>query len=125
MAYNALIISQEETVFLKTTEEEKYYKWPNRYAIKAWDKISIKFDATTGYYKTRIFNKYTKRKILNVTRDPEYWITELELLRGELRKLNVNIYDTEMTTHISSNLPESYGEILENPEEKIDGNTIL
>ena len=40
-----------------------------------------------------------KYELYDVTRDPEEWITELNLLRGYLRKLNVHIDYTEMMTH--------------------------
>ena len=35
--------------------------------------------------------KFSKNKLYDVTKDPEYLITELELLRGVLQKLGVNI----------------------------------
>ena len=60
----------------------------------------------TGASKTRILKKFAKTDLYNVTSDPERWIAELELLKGDLRKLGVLIYDMEMMTHILSNLPE-------------------
>ena len=33
--------------------------------------------------KTRPRKKFTKNDLYGVTRDPEYWITELELFRGD------------------------------------------
>ena len=59
-----------------------------------------------GESKTRLRKTFAKSELYDVTRDPEDWITELELLRGDLRKLVVIIDDMEMMTHILSNLPE-------------------
>ena len=47
-------------------------------------------------------------------------ITELELLRGDLRKFNVQIDDSETMTHVLLKLPEEYQTIVEILEKKID-----
>ena len=54
-----------------------------------------------------------------VNKKSQEWITELELLRGDLPKLNVSIDDSEMTTHILSNLPEEYKAIVEVLEDEL------
>ena len=58
-----------------------------------------------GASKTRIQKEFAKSELYDATREPEDWITELELLRGDLRKLRVIIDDVEMPTQILSNLP--------------------
>ena len=60
----------------------------------------------TGASKTRLRNKFAKSELYDVTREPEDWITELKLLRVNLRELRVIINDVEMMIHILSNLPE-------------------
>ena len=47
-------------------------------------------------------------------------IPELELLRGDLRKLGVIIDDVEMMTHILSSLTEEYESIVENLGYELD-----
>ena len=59
-----------------------------------------------GSHKTRLHKKSPKSDLDNVTRDPEYCITEIELLRGNLIKLGGMIDYVEMATHILSNLPK-------------------
>ena len=86
----------------------------------AWIKLSRKFDPTTGYFKKILRNKISKCKLDDVTRNPEEWITQLELLRGDLRKLDVKIDGSEMMTHILSNLPEEYQNIVEILEYGLD-----
>ena len=75
-----------------------------------------------GASRKIIHKKFTKSKLDDVTRYPEDWITELELLRGNWRKLGVIIDDAEMTTHILSNIPENYENIVENLEDELDDN---
>ena len=59
-----------------------------------------------GASKTRLRKKISISNLDVVTRDPKDWITVIELLRGNLRKLGVIIDDVEMMTHTLSNLPE-------------------
>ena len=69
---------------------------------QVWIKLSRKFDPTTGASKTMLHKKFSKY----VTIKPKEWITEIEILRGDLRKLDVQIDYSEMMTLILSNLPE-------------------
>ena len=69
-------------------------------------KLSIKFDQTKGDYKTRLHNKFAKCKLYGLTKNPEEWITKLELFRGYLQKLDMQTDNSEIMTHILSNLPE-------------------
>ena len=47
-------------------------------------KISRKFDPITGNSKTRPGKKFAKCKLYDVKRNPEEWITKLELIRGDI-----------------------------------------
>ena len=51
--------------------------------------------------------------------DPKDWITDQELLRGNLWKLGVLIDDVLMMTHILYNLPEEYYNIFETLEDEL------
>ena len=54
-----------------------------------------------------------KCKIDYVTRKQNEWITKIELLRGDLQKLDIQIDNPEIMSHILSNLPEEYQTIVE------------
>ena len=73
-----------------------------------------KIDPTTEASKIRLSNKFAKNDLNYVTRYPEDWVSDLELLIGDLRKLGFIIDDVKMMTHILSNLPEEYENIVEN-----------
>ena len=57
---------------IRKTKSNKY-----GYARIAWVKLLRKFDPTTGDSKTILHKKFARWKLDHVTRDPEYWITEL------------------------------------------------
>ena len=69
-------------------------------------KLSRKIEPTTGASKTRLRKKFSKYELYGVTINPKEWITELEIFRGDLQKLNVHIDDSEMISSVLSNLPE-------------------
>ena len=121
-SYKEPIILQEYTICFQITEESKTKE--NKYGDtrQEWIKISRKIDPTTEVSKTRIRKKLSKSDLDDVTRDPEDWITKLELLRGSLKKMVVIVYCVEMMTHIMSNLPEEYKKIVENLEDEVDDN---
>ena len=66
----------------------------------------------SGASKTRLRKKFVKIELDHVTKHPEDWIVELELLRGVLQKMGVIIYDVKVLSHILSNLPEEYENIV-------------
>ena len=68
-------------------------------------KLSRKFDSTTVASNSILREKFSKCKLDNVTRYPKEWITELKPYRGDLHKFNSHIDDTEMMSHILSNVP--------------------
>ena len=108
---------QDYTVCFQIIEELVNKELSNGCALCAWGKLNKKFQTMISASKTILWNKFTKCELDDVTRDPEYWITELELLREDLRKLGVIIDGAEIMTHILSNLTEGYKNIFENLED--------
>ena len=70
--------------------------------------VTFKFFSITGDSRTRVCNELSKCKIYDLTRNSEEWTTKLKLLIGDLQNMSVQIDDSEMITHILSNLPEKY-----------------
>ena len=82
--------------------------------------MNNKLQPITGASKKILRKKSAKYKLYDVTRGPEDWTAELELLRGYLLKFGVIIDDVEIMTHILSNLPEEYNKMVENLEDELD-----
>ena len=74
--------------------------------------LSSKFEPITGVFKKILQKKPSKIGLDYETRNPKDWMTKLELLRGDIQNLNIDIYNREVITHILSNLPESYENIV-------------
>ena len=58
-------------------------------------KLLRKFDPTTGASKTRLRKKFAKCKIDEIRRKPLQSITEFELIRGDLQKLDIQKLTTQ------------------------------
>ena len=56
-----------------------------------WRKISRKFEPTTEASKTRLRKEFAKYELDDVTINTEEWITNIELLRGDLQKIEAHI----------------------------------
>ena len=104
--YNDLVLAQDYTLCFHIVQEQVTKDLPNGCALRSWGKLENKFDPMTGLSQTGLQKKLAKCELYGITRDSEEWITELKVLRGDLRKLGVIIDDVEVMTHILSNLPE-------------------
>ena len=83
--YNDLVSEQDDTVYFQIVEESATKELPNGCALRKWENFNKKFQPMTGVSKTIIQKKFAKCDLDDVTWDPEDWITELELLRGNLK----------------------------------------
>ena len=63
------------------------------------------YDPITGSYNTVVWKKFSKWELDNITRNPKKLIAEIEILKGDLQKLDVKIVNSEMVNCILSNLP--------------------
>ena len=69
-------------------------------------KILRKFEPTKGVSKIGLCNKFSKCKVYDITRNSKEWITEIEILRVYIKKLDLYIDNSETMTSIILNLPE-------------------
>ena len=106
--YNDLGLAQYDTVCFQIIEKSVTGELPNGCNLRASEGLNKKFQPMIGASKTIIRRKSAKSVLYDVTRDPEEWISKLELLRGDLRKLGFIIDDVEMVTQIPSNLPKEH-----------------
>ena len=124
-AYNDPILAQDDTLCFHIVEESVTKELPNGCNLRVWGKYNNKFNPMRGASKTILRKKFAKCELYDVTRDPEDQITELELLRGDLRKLGVIIDDVKIMNHIMSTLPEEYEETVEKIEGKLDDDIVI
>lgn len=59
-------------------------------------------------------------KLMKQTKDPEIWISELEILRSRLKEMGTDIDEEFLILHILNNLQSNYDNVVENLEERVD-----
>ena len=103
-AYNDLILTKEDMVCFHIVDKARTKA--NKYgdARQAYIKFSRKLDPTTRASKILLRNKFSKSELFYLKRNPEYWIIKIELLRVYLQKLDAQIDDSGMMTHILINI---------------------
>ena len=106
----------KNTVCFHVVEESVIRDLPNMSDLHSWESLNDKIQPITWGSKIRLCDKSTKIELDDVTRDTEEWITVLELLRGNLRKLGDIIDYVENLDHIPSNLPKEYNNIIKKLE---------
>ena len=66
-----------------------------------------------------------QKKLTNLKKSPDEYLSELEYIRYRLKSMNENISDSAMINHILCSLPDEYDAKVEYLQNKIDENIDL
>ena len=91
IVYNELILRQDDIVCFQIVEDLMSTEFPNGDMRKLWEKLSKKFKSTTEASKTRLQKKFSNSDLKDITSEPKNWITDLELLRDNLKNLTCKL----------------------------------
>ena len=79
-----------------------------------------RFESKTSASKVKLMGQLHASKLTKKSKDPEVWISELELLRSRLAEMGTTVDDDFLILHILNNLPNEYDNVVENLEERVD-----
>ena len=96
---------------------------PDGDANVAWTKICKNYENSTGATKVKMIGQFNDPTLNKLSKDPDSWISELELLRTRLKKIGTDIGDIYMMMHVLNNAPSAYDNVFENLEDKLDVTT--
>ena len=119
-AYNDLLLAMTETISFGLVDESKSAICPEGDAAKAWGKLMKRFESKTSASKVKLMGQLHASKLTKKSKDPEVWISELELLRSRLAEMGTTVDDEFLILHILNNLPSEYDNVVENLEERVD-----
>ena len=119
-AYNDLLLAMTETISFGLVDESKSAICPEGDAAKAWGKLMRRFESKTSASKVKLMGQLHASKLTKKSKDPEVWISELELLRSRLAEMGTTVDDEFLILHILNNLPSEYDNVVENLEERVD-----
>ena len=122
-AYNDLLLAMNENISFGLVDEAKSVVCPDGDAAKAWQKLMKRFESKTSASKVKTMGQLHASRLTKKTKDPEVWISELELLRSRLTEMGTTVDDEFLILHILNNLPSDYDNVVENLEERVDSVT--
>ena len=82
-----------------------------------------RYESQTSASKVKIMGQLHASRLTKRNKDPEVWISELEMLRSRLSEMGTTIDDEFLILHILNNLPSDYDNVVENLEERVDSTT--
>ena len=94
-------------------------------AGKAWKKLKNRYKSQTSASKVKIMGQLHASRLTKKTKDPEVWITELEILRSRLKEMGTAVDDKFPILYILNNLPSEYDNVVDNLEERVDSELSL
>ncbi len=119
-AYSDLILSMEDEVNFALVDEATTKELPDGDAALAWKNLCNKHEPKTSATKVELKLRFNQSKLEDARKDPEEWVTELEILRQKLKVMKSEITDEDMMIHILNNLPKEYENLVEVAEQKLD-----
>jgi hypothetical protein len=107
-AYNDLLLSFSDVVNFGLLEDSVTLDLKGGDAALAWKKLNRKHDPSTKANMVQLQRQFADSVLTDVKKDPEEWISELEVLRRRLKTCGDDMDDTRFIVHIITNLPEEY-----------------
>ena len=85
---------------------------------KAWKMLKDRFEPTQTGTRQRLLMEFHQKKLNNINKSPDKYISELEYIRYRLQTMNETISDEAMINHVLCSLPEEYDSKVEYPLSK-------
>ena len=120
IGYAELVSAVFDETSFGIVEESRTKFFPDGDCAMAWKNLKEMFEPSTASSKVMLKKEFAQSRLTNPDKDPEEWITELELLRQRLKALKVTIDDEDFVLHIINNLPKEYDSLIEAIEEDMD-----
>jgi hypothetical protein len=118
--YVELLMAMTDEISFAIVDEAKNEEFPGGDLAKAWKGLMDTFEPSTASTKVMLKKQFYSTKLSDAGRDPDEWITELELLRQRLKSLKVHVDDEDLVIHILNNLPKEYDSLVESIEEDLN-----
>ena len=74
----------------------------------AWKKLKKIFNPQTSANKLKLKRQFTNSNLTDWKKDPDDWITELDILQTQLEEMGHTISDKDLMIHILNNFPTEY-----------------
>ena len=122
-AYNDMLLAMSDDVSFRLVDESTTDECPDGDASLAWTKLQQKFESQTSASRVKLMNQFTNNKLKKLSKDPDEWISKLELTRSRLKKMGTDIDESYLMMHILNNIPGAYDNLVDVLEDHLDSST--
>ena len=121
-AYADLMLACSEELSFGIVFNAKSTIFPDGDAYLAWQRLKRKYEPSTNAQKIMLQREFHQSHLTGITKNPDDWIEELEILRARLETLEVIISDEDLILQVLEGLPKDYDMIvtLLNARYKVD-----
>ncbi len=124
-AYNDLLLSFEYVTNFHLVDQVVTGDLPDGDAAVAWKNLLARHEPSTAATKVRLKLEFNQSKLSDGKKDPEEWISKLEVLRIKLAYMGSVMSDEDMIIHFVNNLPEEYEVVTDQLESDLNKNANL
>lgn len=107
-AYTDLVLACTDEVNFGIVFNSKSWLFPNGDAYLAWTRLRNKHQPVTNTQKIMLRREFHRSKLGKVSKSPDDWIEELEIIRSRLAPLGVTIDDEDLIMQVLEGLPKEY-----------------
>ena len=122
-AYNNMLLAMPDNVRFGLINESTTDECLDGDVFLAWTKLQQKFESQTSASRVKLMNQFTNNKLKKLSKDPDEWISGLEVTRSRLKKMGTNIDDSYLMMHIFNNMSGAYDNMIDLLEDCLDSST--
>ena len=115
-----LLLSFSDVVNFGLVDDATTMDLPNGDASLAWANLVNKHGPKPTSNKVQLKLEFNSSRLSDVKKDPEVWISGLEVIRQKLKNMNYIISDEDLIIHIINNLPRDYEAMTDQLEIELD-----
>ena len=107
-AYADLMLACSEEISFGIVFNSKSTIFPEGDAYMAWHRLKRKYEPSTNAQKIMLRREFHQSRLIGITKSPDDWIEELEIIRARLEALGVIIDDDDLVLQVLEGLPKEY-----------------
>jgi hypothetical protein len=119
-AYHDLLLCFKDQVNFGLIEDAVTDDLADGDAAMAWKNLVHHHDPNTAANVVQLKSEFNSSKLKNPKKDPDEWISKLEVMRRKLKTMGHPISDMDMMIHVLNNLPKEYDNITDQLEIELD-----
>jgi len=95
-AYHNLVLETSEVIPFNIIDLLVTKNLPDRDVDLAWKRLNFKYESKTTVTMTQLQLEFSESELTDVQKDPEEWMTELEVIQSRLKSMSYGISEEQL-----------------------------